>query len=136
MKNELEERYERTVIKLKRGDISQKTAERELAFLLDVRDTVIDLEEQILDESRKAELWRMLFINMIMECGIQAKNKNIVFKPTFNPDHLLELLRLDKHGMNIIARLWELQHEINGYEKEYIEMFKGKFNIKDKFKNG
>lgn len=126
MKSELQERYERTVVKLQRGDIAPKVAERELGFLLEVRDTVISLEEQVLQEGRKADLWRMLFMDMIYECGIQAKKNDVVLKPHFMPERLEELMQLDQQGMRVLVRLWEIQAEINGYGAEYIEQFKNR----------
>lgn len=126
MKSELQERYERTVVKLQRGDIAPKVAERELGFLLEVRDTVISLEEQVLQEGRKADLWRMLFMDMIYECGIQAKKNDMVLKPHFMPERLEELMQLDQQGMRVLVRLWEIQAEINGYGAEYIEQFKNR----------
>jgi len=126
MKSELQERYERTVVKLQRGDIAPKTAEKELGFLLEVRDTVISLEEQVLLESRKADLWRMLFMDMVYECGIQAKKNDVVLKPHFVPERLEELMQLDQQGMRVLVRLWEIQAEINGYGAEYIEQFKNR----------
>lgn len=126
MKSELQERYERTVVKLQRGDIAPKVAEKELGFLLEVRDMVISLEEQVLQEGRKSDLWRMLFMDMIYECGIQAKKNDVVLKPHFVPERLEELMQLDQNGMRVLVRLWEIQAEINGYGAEYIEQFKNR----------
>lgn len=126
MKEELEKRYQDVLVKLERGQIAARVADKEMSFLLTVRDSMIELEEKTLDESRKADLWRMLFMDMVYECGLQAKKAGVVLKPHFQPERLEELMQLDKQGMKVLLRLWEIQAEINGYGREYIEQFQKK----------
>ena len=121
--NDLASRFESITLRLHKGQISQNVAQKETDFLIDIRDELDQLEDQIMTEERKAFLWRQLFIALIMDIGHMAKNDGVTFKPVFPEDLLAELMRLDKSNMRVIWRLWMIQAELNGYGQEYIQKF-------------
>lgn len=124
IKNDLASRFESITLRLHKGQISQKVAEKETDFLIDIRDELGRMEDQIMTEERKAFLWRQLFISLIMDIGHMAKKEGVTFKPVFPEEILTELMRLDKSNMRVIWRLWMIQAELNGYGQQYIDKFK------------